>query len=303
MEEIKKEVEKDDHWLKEWAECQDNKENINVVRLSKLSKEGGEERRYYLFSEYEEVENNKNVKEELPSDIDESTTGSNSPKDDAGEAKELPPGKKRTNKIAKRYKQSLELDKMFDELCLGAPVSDSHSNLCRFRCPECHDNFRGWQALRNHVAKLHPHKKLTLTEVKISISKAVCHICQICSASILCDSVFIHRHLLHAHNNMYISQYRKMFGFHKSDMSKCSFSDKVVGNLCVYKCVQCGMKYGREQSFAHHLKSNSLCRQNKHSDYLISKDYHKCKLCNATDLCDKNFLYRHVKTLNGISFQ
>ncbi len=446
MEEIKKEVDKEDHWLKEWTETQDTKEDIKVVRPAKLVENWEEEESNEFYSDDEEVKNKIIAKKDLPSDRDESATDIISPKDDAGDGKELQPEKKRAANITRGFQrrheqrleldkmlselcqgasvsnslsnlcrfqcqechdsfggwqalkrhvgkmhphikltlteakplisktichickicsasllcdtffirrhllyvhnmyigqyrkkfgfctnnddadegkelqsgkkrpakktkgktshdQRLELDEMLSELCQGAPVSDSLSNLCRFRCQECHESFRGWLALRRHVAKLHPHIKLTLAEVKLSISKIICHICKICSASLLGDTVFIYRHLLHVHNNMYINQYRKVFGFTKHNASEISYSDKVVGNLCVYKCVQCGKKFWSEPSFAYHLKTHCYCKYYKSSDYLLRSVYHKCKLCNEEILCDQKDLSGHFQYHHQISLK
>ncbi len=280
MEDIKKEVEKN-------------------VKPEKQLENGGEGKKQYIYLDEEEVENKKSAKKELPSDRDDPATDIISPKNDESNGKKFQPGNEKPANLTKgfqrRHEQRLELDKMLSELCQGAPVSDSLSNLSTFQCQECHDNLEGWQALKRHVAKMHPHTKLAFTEAKRSISKTICHICKICSASLLCDTVFIHRHLINKHNNMYINQYRKEFGFYAPNASESYFSDKIIGNLCVYKCMKCGQKFWSEPAFSSHLRSFSHGNYTKSSNCLIRSVFHKCKLCNEEILCDKRALQRHLK--------
>ncbi len=194
------------------------------------------------------------------------------------------------------------LSKILKELCQGAPeASGEVTNMCRFRCFQCNKDIRSWRFVCDHFWIEHS-QRLSYHVVPKYISMTVCHICKICGERTLCDATFILRHL--EKHDMNVGCYQKKFVFNMSNMlPDAVYSDKLIGNLCIYRCESCKQTFSSRTLFSRHLKSLSHGSALNVGLYLQKKVFHKCKICDKSILCDKTILYGHIVNTHGITFE
>ncbi len=189
-----------------------------------------------------------------------------------------------------------ETDRMIEKLCEGAPVSAQATSLCTFKCHKCNKILYSWGSLSIHFGKHSScHTKLGYIQLAQFVYKIVCHICQICSTKLICDGTFIVRHLGINHQislNQYIKNY-------KLDSSKTlatgSFSDKILGDLCVYKCQECQEQFNSFTKLVYHQRSLSHKISSRNKECRVKSVYHKCKLCNKFIHCEIKILCKHMR--------
>ncbi len=276
MEALKSEEITDDAWLKEWTEPENPK--VKIEKIDTTETKVKQDRDACLDYSDEKVENSGTAEDSLSSKV-------------------KPDGNFNTRR------PRLKVDRIVERLCRGAPVSRKAENLCTFKCPECDKQCKDWQQLRRHLAIKHDTKGLSMTDLPSLASTIVCHACQICSAHLLCDLVFIRRHLTNQHSNMLIGQYIKKY---YTDTTKATiketYSQQVIGNLCAYACRVCGKKFHcRDTLHEHHSRELAHDVGPRVREELTKLVLHKCKLCNKSVHCDNEALGKHIRSLHSIS--
>ncbi len=200
-------------------------------------------------------------------------------------------------KKAKNQENTRSVDWLVKKLCEKAEVSERFASLCMFRCPQCNEEFTALNNLRTHVAlESKCHMKIKIANVSDFITKIVCHLCKICSEKVLCDTVFIKRHLYGKHQ-MGTKDYVTKFALDTSNRSlKGTYSDKIIGNFCLYQCQVCEKQFKTNMTFKLH---NKMCRHKKKKAFLLKIVYHQCKLCNKTCFCEIDNIQRHLRNFHG----
>ncbi len=269
----------DDTFLRQWVEVEDLKEDF-------LKTDDGE-----LIKNEETLEEDQcnSNKERSKGHHDEDMRGKN--------------GKLHYMKV-----QSCKIAKLAEELCKNAPVTEKAASFCRFKCPKCQREFQSWGHIRKHYCamdQVHP-TKISLVNFAQSITKTICHICKICSTPLLCDGIFINRHL-RAKHQMRLRKYVRLYGIDSSKtVAEGSYSDNVIGNLCLYKCQDCQEQFNTWRNLDQHqkAKSHSTGRTSYRERYnvMTTKVYHKCRLCFKTFLCERHNLQLHFKIAHKVSF-
>ncbi len=196
----------------------------------------------------------------------------------------------------------------------NAKVSETASNgLCQFDCLECHESFFMWRNLHNHAQKEHS-TCLVKANFENYLYKAVVHVCKICSQRVLCDYTFLTAHMRWKHH-LSIIEYRKNYDFSISQtaeqanlqklLEKSEISEKIIGNLCTFRCTGCKRMYKSIQAFTKHTNSRSftcpLKGQNlKWQTSLEKVIAHRCELCSKLILCDTRMIKSHMVGAHGI---
>ncbi len=149
------------------------------------------------------------------------------------------------NTLKKRLKKN-ENDEVIQKLCQDATeISEKVTSLCTFKCPSCSKELPSWGQLAKHTKICSSESKICFSQVAKLISKAVCHVSKICSRQVLCDPAFLNRHYSSNHK-MSAKLYTQKFGIDTSKnfvLSTRRYSNKIVGNLCVYTCSNCKKEY------------------------------------------------------------
>ncbi len=170
-------------WLKEWTEPEDAKGDF------KLEND-------IIDSDYENNQKLKVAKSHGP------TCTRDALLDNVGKSKDLQSSIEecvsRKNVKKRPSKETLKIDLLIEKLCKGATISGKVFNMCIFQCLKCGISLNAWKALMEHMAKV-CFQKLTMTEVDRYITRAICHVCKVCSDKILCDRTMIIRHLRTKH--------------------------------------------------------------------------------------------------------
>ncbi len=267
-----------DHFeLKSWTECEDTKIDIkNEIKDTKRVQ--GSESDY---SDYSDGEHEDYV--ERTCDLEA-------------------PTKRRFTAVNPQTQKSQQMYKMIEKLCKDAPVSGRVTNMCEFKCLQCNDIFKSFLVLRNHYSKVHKTTRPSMRNADRYLSNPVCHICKLCSTPLLCDLSFIQCHL--TKHKMLAKQYIEKFGFDTTKtLLKETMSDKALGNLCVYKCHECGHSTNSKPMFYLHRKQFS--HQSKHFIFecLTKKVIHKCRLCDKSLLCDLQVVSDHLKYCHSITLE
>ncbi len=270
-----------DNWLSEWTDQsgdvkQDQKVTNQIKEEGKLDKKFKEEDEdYFVYSDTEEEKVTK------PKRVS---------------SKKLRKDKKNMSP----YEKMMYLDALILKLCQKAPTSGKVSNMCLFKCFKCGDTLTGWNPLKRHFTEKHRSQKLSMLETDKFMFKAVGHKCKLCSSNVLCDSAFIQRHL--TRHKIGLSQYAEKFATNAFQIvPNTSYSQKIIGNLCVFNCIDCGQKSTSSHFFSEHKKLLNHSMNTKAMDSLTKKVYHKCKLCNKTVLCDQRVLQKHFKRHHDVS--
>ncbi len=193
-------------------------------------------------------------------------------------------------------------DKVVTNLCKGAPVSERFSNMCKFKCVDCKKELSSLKMLRTHLAPQttsNCNQKFKILNVADWLTGIVSHACKICSTLILCDTIFLARHLKREHK-MTSREYINKFSLDISSLSSEGlYSENIVGNLCLYQCDACEKQFETFQSFSYH-KESTLHESKKN---IVKTVYHKCKLCLKTLLCELEYIKNHLRGIHNISFE
>ncbi len=206
--------------------------------------------------------------------------------------------------IKRHRKSSRELDELIKSLCKDAVITGEVRSLCRFTCPKCGHEMGSWKLVRKHFGKESSCKHiLSLTDVVELISTIVCHVCKLCSEKVLCDGEFIQRHLL-ARHKMQVRNYTEKFGFDTSKpMVEITYSNKVIGNFCIYQCDDCNAQFNLFHLLLRHQRDLSHKRSYKTKDNIIEKVYHQCQLCQKVLLSEKTIVRNHLYTFHRVSLK
>ncbi len=143
----------------------------------------------------------------------------------------------------------------------SASVSPSADpGLCRFACSDCSLTFITWKRLTDHVKKAH-NKLVRKCELEGVLFKASVHICKICSMKVLNDHYFLAIHFKSVHK-MFVTQYRQQYNCHSvqsihkmqllKTMETSRQSEKVIGNLCTFRCPGCNKVCYSQAAFYDH---------------------------------------------------
>ncbi len=186
------------------------------------------------------------------------------------------------------------------KLCSGAPVSETLSNECHYKCPKCGDILKGWVNLRSHCARSH-QSKVSCVDLETLIVRATCYVCKICSKTTLCDRDFFGRHL--AKHKMRMSQYVQDEQDKLKEKNEVAYSDKVIGNLCFYRCDICKDVFTSKFNFSQHCKTIEFCKKSQISTKIANEVYHKCKICQKAFLCLLSVLKPHFKKVHKLSVE
>ncbi len=264
-----------DYWLKEWTELEEVKADLKELHDPALT---------------------SRVKEEGSDKIESVNSNEHSGPLRKSSSVEIP----KARKSFTGAELANQLDELIEKLCRGAPVSGRVSSLCTFKCLECAETIKGWVMLRQHRREKHGIG-VALAHVAELISSVTCHECKLCSAKVFSDMFFIGRHL-HIRHFMSAAQYVSRFGFDTSKQApKVTFSnDKVIGNLCVYACDECGQEFNRPDVMKEHQKKlshgSSLSKTS-----LKAITYHKCQLCGKSLISNMKILVGHFRNTHDIS--
>ncbi len=198
----------------------------------------------------------------------------------------------------KTHKISQEAEMLLKDLCTNAPVSDTFYDKCLFNCLECNSTFKSWTNLRRHSLRIHG-KTISYVQVGQLISRAISYICKICSEKLLCDNRFLHRHL--KRHKMSIGQYASKFVTSRGQPDEgISYSENVIGNLCLYKCEGCKLKFKFKNCLLHHQDKFLPCKQ---TGTIVQKVHHCCKLCKRIIVCSIKNLKDHFTRCHNISLK
>ncbi len=207
---------------------------------------------------------------------------------------------KTKSKFPRKYSQrvtSKRVNSLIEKACHGAPESKKPINLCQFKCIHCDKILSNFFSTRTHCVRHHGGKIISIEDVEKYIESVVSHVCLICSSKTLCDTAFIKRHV-QAHGYT-VSQYVQKF---KLDTSKepagTIYSEKVIGNLCVYLCKNCDREFTCRDNFITH-QVNRECSFNAHSE-MVKRVFHRCQLCGKSVQCEKRLLKGHFQNVHNI---
>ncbi len=199
-----------------------------------------------------------------------------------------------------RERKRQNQDKHYDKLCQGAPVSQIFSNFCKFKCQDCAKICQGEEGIRIHMSRNHK-KNLGLKQLLKIMCKTVSYVCCICNMKVLCDYTFLRRHL--KRHCLTVAQYKDKFSLDSLKESALEYSMNVIGNLCLYKCLQCdeqsfylGMLQKHKEVFKHG-DPNDL------TNNIVRPVHHKCKICLKTLLCVTANLRTHIRKIHNLSLQ
>ncbi len=197
-----------------------------------------------------------------------------------------------------------DIDQLIEGLFKNAPISEKATSLCRFKCPKCGEESPSWKQIDRHIkAKSNCSRRIRFLDVGDIISKTVCHICKICKSRMLCDGLFMKRHMVMKHQISF-SQYIKKFGLDCSKTTRKgdAYSDKIIGNLCVYTCEDCPEEFSSWKQLCKHQKVKGHSRTSLKDKFKVMKStYHNCKLCHRIVLCEKRYLAKHIKQCHKLS--
>ncbi len=275
-----------DQWLKEWSDGTESfKAEVNVKPEDLMSNGDVKEDKKCLEIEGR-AEYSLSVKRDLPQKCKKS---SKVPNNDAN-------WKHKTHLI------SQEADMLLKDLCLNAPVSDTFSDKCFYKCLECNDTFTSWKRLRRHSLRNHSIA-ISYAQVGKLIVKAESYVCKICSARLLCDNTFLYRHL--TRHKMTVGQYARKFVASREQPEGVSYeySEKVIGNLCSYKCKGCSLEFKCQKSLLKHQDRFFMCKQTETTSNMILIVYHHCKLCKRKIVCSATNLKRHFRGCHNLSLE
>ncbi len=79
------------------------------------------------------------------------------------------------------------------------------------------------------------------------------------------------------------------------------YSQDIIGNLCLYTCLECEMTFNRKSKLRDHTKLSSHKNSSDNNLNLTKTVYHKCKLCYKDILCDYASLYMHLRFCHSLS--
>ncbi len=309
-----------DIWLSEWTEATDKKETKLIKREIKdqvIDEEVSLDDDYEVFSDGSETEGNPKYWTETE-DIKEDTeqligrtqkavrmkkTGTDSAEVKAavtatsGQLLPVHPSNFRKKKADGKY-----LDDLIEKLCINAPVSQKVLSLCQLKCPNCPIVTNCWISLKRHLLNTHNQRYLPYADVGQLLLKKVSHVCKICSKRVLCDGTFIQWHVFKKHR-LGKAEYVKKFGLVSSwRCTDGTYSENTLGNFCRYKCNDCGQEYVARASMRKHLWEKHRSKS-PNSEWLAKRDFHKCKMCDATILCELVALRRHFRVVHDITLE
>ncbi len=255
----------DDHFLRKWTEKEDLKHD-----------------HIFTNSENEFQDSNKhlNIKQKQPDDWVK--------------------GNKKKVMTNPKVKLAYDIDRLIEELCRDVPVSEKVINLCEFKCPKCSKVLPNLRQFKTHLnADSKCKTEFCFLDIRQFISSKTCHVCKFCSAKILCDNFIIARHVSNKHETP-LAQYKKQFNLENPKVLRSidCYSDKILGNLCVYQCEKCLQKFSTERRLNIHQKTMF---HGKNMKKVIKSTYHKCRLCKETILCETVYLQHHMKGYHKIT--
>ncbi len=161
-----------------------------------------------------------------------------------------------------------------------------------------------WKQLVKHQKENSKcNRKNRYLDIGDLISQTICHICKICSVRIICDSLFLKRHMLSKHQLKY-KEYIKKFGLDCSKVARKedTYSDNIIGNLCVYTCQECLEEFSSWRKLCRHQQNLNHIRTSLKDRCKVRKStYHKCRLCYRSFLCEKYYLQKHIASFHGLS--
>ncbi len=199
-------------------------------------------------------------------------------------------------------------------------TTSSVGNFCQFACDLCDFMCSSWNALRTHkcIRKIRGQDK-TIYNVKY-VKRARYHKCAICEKVILCDRAIILKHITCSHGHR-LKEYLKMNNSRQSVQNKTQAISPGVNqsqhsysrykkwarsegsnipttrkclNLSTFQCDACKLEFSNWGLTKEHLKK---CKKEAlfRSKYVINAVFHECKICEAKMLCDKLFIWYHIK--------
>ncbi len=275
-------VDTKDQWLRDWADP-----SVDVKDVTKEEKPDNEK------EEFREVEGQ--CRERAQNDPTTQVTSNNNNNNSSK------PNRREIG--CAKFRKGLKIDLMIEKLCHGAPVSEKFSNKCLFQCPECNHHIQSWKVLQWHCAQKHANIKLAIFEVEKFIIKAVACICQICSAKCLSDNHFLNRHLVAKHKTT-ISQYKNKFEtvFPKG-LPEITYSDNIIGNLCLYECQKCKHNFKSNTFLQKHYRKFAQKEDMNKEASIIKHVQHRCHICQKSIRCELNYLGQHFKKQHQLSVE
>ncbi len=273
---VKKEELDKDHWLREWT-----KEPFCAI---KSDPEGSVKR--------EEVDDGDDERKSEVGNCDANSSGGTSNKPASRKHADAP---------------NLELREILER----AETTDKTLGMCKFKCRECDAQYNNWSSLRCHrlyrYSKVRHSEPIRVMEAKHYLVKAFCHICRLCSQKVLCDNEFLTCHLKANHKGTSARDYRLKFKIDELSPAErpdrvVVYSYKAIGDLCFWKCQQCGSRFSTLDSLKRHQKrfhpSVSDENQGRDGHKLV---YHECLLCRTKIRCTKRDLLLHLKRHRGMN--
>ncbi len=268
----------DDHWLQKWTEVEDLKDECDAEVKREFKAEG----------DHEGNDDIEAAAKDVPYNSNDSCTGKNLEHNSHVATQ--------SEKLTKVQKINLKVRR----LCNNATKSATFSNMCTYKCLECSDQLKEWSSLRRHYNIKHNKKlkSLSLLQIDKLVEKATSYYCKICSEVLLCDDVFLKRHL--KKHNLLIHQYLYQY---ERDIP-LSYSNKVIGNLCVLKCYSCHYQFRDKYTLAQHYKKSLRCKEmHDEATSMIKVVYHTCHVCQMFLLCMSIVLRDHFKNRHNLNFE
>ncbi len=201
-------------------------------------------------------------------------------------------------------------------------ITSNVGNLCIYKCDKCEDfTCRTWGTMNMHAHKMKHGQHMSPTKC---ITKTTFHKCVLCEKIMLCDHLFIARHLKSHKLNMkeYVQRNKLTVLGDTKDNYLIELKEKIkdipsiqalphwtmksssltkdqvtkdVGNISFFKCLLCPkdmLSFGRLRGHcnASH-KINYLAFNVKN---IVEARYHKCFVCAKIIICDTYLLSKHV---------
>ncbi len=199
-------------------------------------------------------------------------------------------------------------------------ITSNVGNLCIYECDKCDDyTCKTWGTMPSHALKM---KHGQLMSPTMYITKATFHKCVLCGKIMLCDLLFVARHLKsHKLNVKEYVQGNKLTALGDTwekysielnekirDIQTImvdSHSDELVtneiGNMCKYQCQNCDKIFESKTKLYFHFKGtghHGKSSGRKRNTYLINAVMHECKICLKKIRCENKFIRLHLRNVH-----
>ncbi len=196
------------------------------------------------------------------------------------------------------------------ELLSRGKMSKELKSLCRFKCPHCGKNIKTFYQLKYHAKNICKHAPYDVRSSELSrfLVKIVTYKCKLCSKLILCDTTLFKNHISAEHDISKVAEYpertegsgnkfKKYSEPEIKDLLNDAKMSEEVGNLCKFECDKCDYVSTTWCFMREHLRKANHCpsfRDRKWFKYVSETVLHKCVICEQVQVCDRDFLRKHL---------